>query len=94
MMQLTMVSQGVAAVTGTMTAIVAVLPAEAQDFASEWGKLGAAAILGVICIVSMWTNYKSQLRNAASQDKLSEALTRLTERMAARPCLIEPGERR
>lgn len=96
MMQTTILWNGVAAVSGTAASVLAVLPS--TELASEWGKLGAAAILGVVCVVTLWTGYKSQCRAAETLDRMSESnsqlaseISRLTARMSDRPCLRERG---
>jgi hypothetical protein len=74
-----------AVASGAAMTVLAQVPS--PEMASEWGKFGATAILGVVCLACLWLGWRKDQRSSESVEKLAGAVKDLAVELRNRPCI-------
>jgi predicted MFS family arabinose efflux permease len=75
----------VSVVSGWGASVMAQVPP--SDLVSDWGKFGAVAILGMICMAALWMHYRTLKDLTASHQAATTEMAKLVAELRTRPCI-------
>ncbi len=73
-------------ISGSAASIMAQVP---TDLVSDWGKFGAVAILGMICMASLYMHYRTLKDLTASHQAATAEMAKLVTELRTRPCVMD-----